>query len=126
MRCSRAKHLIFLDLDPHGSWLDANDCEALAAHMAICEACRRDWRESREMIVFLRRHWRVGEDTRVLLAKGRPGTVRVRPVAAAWMVRAGAVAACLVVGVLGWREIASRRPLVTRPQRPAASSTDYA
>ncbi len=134
MRCSKAKELISLYLAPRGAGLSSRSRQALEAHMAVCEPCRRDCREGREVMALLRQYWQISADTRALLEGARPQgqnqtfgrTIRLRwgfSRAAAWTM---ATAACLVLGVLGWWAIPNRGTSRMGPKGPVASSGENA
>lgn len=102
----------------------------MEAHVAVCEPCRREYREGQEAIALLRRHWQVSADTQVLLRETRQQaedgsfgkTIRLHwgfNRAASWTL---AAAACLVIGVFGWWVISGRDTLVTGLRGPLASS----
>jgi ferric-dicitrate binding protein FerR (iron transport regulator) len=125
MRCTQAKTLISLYLGPGASWLRARDRQALEAHLAACEACRRDWRESREALELLQEYWQISEDTQALLLRSRPAGghgVRSRIVSLpAWRRPVAAtVAAGLVLAVLGVWAVLPRESAPTGPGRPVA------
>lgn len=124
MRCRTARELISLHVAPGESWLGAKERQALEAHLAVCEPCRRDYRESRQAIDLLREYWQISEDTKALLRKDRHGasgkTIKLHKT---WR-RAGAwamAAACLMIGAFAWWTGAERPALVTRSEGPVAS-----
>ena len=130
MRCRKAKALISLYLAPRGSGLSSRSRQALEAHMAVCEPCRRDCREGQEVTALLRQYWQISEDTRALLEGARPPgqnqafgrTIGLHwsfSRAAAWTM---AAAACLVLAVLGWWAIPNRGTSRTGPKGPVVSS----
>lgn len=107
MRCRKARELISFYLAPDDSWLSPKDRQALEAHIAVCVPCRRDFQETREAIRMLRDCWQISADTAVLLRKERQqerhgvSTRIIRLFGASRRVAAWAVAACLVMGLLG-------------------------
>jgi mannose-6-phosphate isomerase-like protein (cupin superfamily) len=127
MRCRKARALTSLYLAPHASELSSRSRQALEAHMATCALCRRDYEESGEALAWLREHWQISPDTRLLLqdtcpqAQGRsfgkatPPRWRVGRVAA-W---AMATAACLIAGLLGLRATSNRDAAVAEWQAPS-------
>jgi ferric-dicitrate binding protein FerR (iron transport regulator) len=130
MRCRKAKELISLYLAPHTGGLSPRSCQALEAHLAACEPCRREYREDEEAITLLRRYWQVSADTRALLQRSRPQgqdqsvgkTIGLRwslSRATAWTM---ATAACLVIGVFGWRAMSTGGAPGAEPGNRAASS----
>jgi hypothetical protein len=111
VRCRKARQLISSYLAPHDSFLNLEGREALETHLAACESCRQDFRESQKAITLLQEHWELSEDTQLLLEKTQPegptggaGKVIWLP---AYLQRAVAgvtvAAACLAIAVLGWR-----------------------
>ncbi|UCE50724.1 MAG: FecR domain-containing protein [Phycisphaerales bacterium] len=126
MRCRKARELISLYLAPDDSWLSPNDRQALEAHMAVCEPCHRDYRESREVIGVLQKCWQVSEDTAALLEKGHRqgrhgGSARVvKPHGFFRRVAVWAVAACLVIAALGGWAALHRGALLPEPGRSVA------
>jgi ferric-dicitrate binding protein FerR (iron transport regulator) len=122
MRCEKAKQLISFYLAPHGSWLSPGQRQALEAHLATCEPCRRDCQASREVIALLREHWSIGADTRTLLEKASTRGIPGRTSAARWAIRATAAAACLLVGVLAWWLMPDAGTRATGPRHPMVSS----
>jgi ferric-dicitrate binding protein FerR (iron transport regulator) len=122
MRCGKARQLISFYLAPQGSWLSPAERQALEAHLATCEPCRRDCQASREVIALLRQHWPIGADTRTLPGKAATGRILARTSAVRWVIRVSAAAACLLVGVLGWRQISGPQAPATEPEHPMVSS----
>jgi hypothetical protein len=106
MRCRKARELTSLYLAPGDSWLSPKDRQALVTHMAACEPCCRDCRESRKALATWRDCSQVSADTATTLEKVRrqerhEGSARIirlfdtSPRMAAW-----AAATCLATGVL--------------------------
>jgi ferric-dicitrate binding protein FerR (iron transport regulator) len=125
MRCSQAKALISLYLGPEASWLRARDRQALEAHLTACEACRRDWRESREALELLQEYWQISEDTQALLSGSRPSDrqgiySRIISLPAWRRPAAATVAAGLVLTVLSVWAILPRESARTGPDRRVA------
>jgi len=116
MRCRKAKQLITLYVAPDPSWLDPKNRQALEEHLATCESCCRECRESREAISLLQKHWRISRDTLALMGKTHSPESPSRLSAISFILRAAAVAACLTGSVLGWWFVAGRGDLVTRQQ----------
>jgi ferric-dicitrate binding protein FerR (iron transport regulator) len=105
MRCKKARELISLYVAPDDSCLSPNDRQALEAHMAVCEQCRENCRESREVIAVLQKYWQISADTATLLEKGRQGSQhrisRIIKLHGVYRyVAVLAVAACLGIAVL--------------------------
>ncbi|MCP4256962.1 MAG: hypothetical protein GY774_05475 [Planctomycetes bacterium] len=126
MRCKKAKKLISLYLAPDESCLSPEDRQALEAHMAVCEPCREDCREGREVIGVLQKCWKVSEDTAALLEKGRQGnphriSARIIKLHGAFRrVAVGAAAACLAIAVLIGLVSTNREAVLTGPNHSVA------
>ncbi|MCP4613225.1 MAG: hypothetical protein GY845_31425 [Planctomycetes bacterium] len=127
MKCKKARKLISLYIAPDDSWLSPHDHQALEAHMAVCEPCREDCRESREVIGVLQKCWQVSEDTAALLEKGRQGSphriyARIIKLHGSYRrVAIWAAAACLVIAVLISGLVSSNREAVlTGPNHSVA------
>ena len=126
MRCRKARELISLYLAPDESWLSPKDRQALEAHMAVCEPCHRDCRESRDAIGMLRDCWQISADSVILLKNTRRqerhgvSSRIIRLFGASRRVAAWAVAACLVIGVLGRWAFLNRRTCLPGPSRSVA------
>jgi ferric-dicitrate binding protein FerR (iron transport regulator) len=126
MRCKKAKKPISLYLAPDDSWLSPNDRQALEAHMAVCEPCREDCRESREVVSVLQKCRQVSEDTAALLEKGcqvSPHRISARIIklhGASRRVAVWAAAACLVIAVLSGLVPSNREAVLTGPNHSVA------
>ncbi len=103
MRCSKARKLISLYVAPGHSWLRPEDRRALEAHMAVCEPCRQDCRESLELIAILPACWQISEDTAALLRQGPRGasTRIIRLFGASRRAGVCVAAACLALVAFG-------------------------
>lgn len=130
MRCRKAKKLISLYLAPDDSWLSPNDRQALEAHMAVCEPCREDYREGREVIGVLQKCWQVSEDTAALLEKGRQGSPHrisariIKLHGVSRRVAVWAAAACLVIAVLSGLVSLNREAVLTGPNHSVALTSE--
>ena len=74
MRCNKAKKLISLYVAPDGPWLSPKDHQALEVHMEVCESCREDCRESREVIGILQNCWTESNSADALASAGKSGS----------------------------------------------------
>jgi anti-sigma factor RsiW len=114
MTCRKAQLLIGLYLAPAGG-LSAKGRQALGAHLAVCERCRRDYEESAEGIVLFQKHWHISEDTQALIDRAKRREEAGLPIDPLWRYRrlleigipTVAVAACLAVLLLGWWVLSS-------------------
>lgn len=70
------------------------------------------------MVTLIRRYGQISEDTLALLEKARTRRGPAMPLLARCILRASAVAACLVIGVLGWWAISNRPVSLIRPESP--------
>lgn len=131
MRCRRARELIPLYLAPDESWLSPENRQALEAHMAVCESCRRDCQETRAALELLRDCWQISKDTAALLRDRRTQTKRGVPVrileylGTSRRVAGWAVAACLVIAVLGSWALLSRYGSSSKTDGAAALSENW-
>jgi hypothetical protein len=129
MRCRKARKLITLYVAPKESWLSREDRHALESHIEGCEWCRRDCRESRAAIGMLQENWPISEDTANLLKREGPqerhgvSTRIIELQVASRRVAVWAVAACLVISVLGGWTLLDWRAKLAEPDRSVALSS---
>jgi anti-sigma factor RsiW len=86
MTCRKAQLLIGLYLAPAGG-LSPKERQALEAHMAVCERCRRDCEESATGIALFQKHWHISEDTQALIDRAKRREAAGLPVDSLWRSR---------------------------------------
>lgn len=102
MRCDEAQLLIDLYLadDP---LLSPRGRRRLEKHLHDCPSCRAAYERGSQVVVLVKRHGQISEDTLALLAESHSPTVTLRTSWGRYIRRFGAVAACLAIAVLDWR-----------------------
>jgi hypothetical protein len=126
MKCEKARELISLFLPPDESWLTPTNRQALEAHMAACEPCCQECRESQKAAGILRERRQIGADVAALLKRGRRQgwhaalEIVTRLIGASRCAVPWAVAAYLAVAVLGTRAFSSREAPLLGPERSVA------
>ncbi len=128
MRCSKAQSLMDLYL-ADDALLGPEDKLRLEGHLRDCTPCRLTYQQGRHVVTLIQRYGQISEDTWALLEKAQARRGPAVPLLTRTILRASAVAACLVIGVLGWWAISNQGGSETGPEGltgPAACSGEDA
>ncbi len=121
MRCNEAQNLMALYLadDP---LLAPGERLCLEEHLHDCPPCRAAHAQGLHVVNLMRQYGKISEDTLALLDQAQAPGVSTRPRLVRYILRVGAMAACLVVAVLGWWVISSWAVRAAGPESRIASS----